>query len=493
MTEHTFNLIDNGWIHVQSGNDLQSLRQIFTRLELRRLSGNPVEKIAILRLLLAITHAAVSLPNRKAWLQLSLQDLSDIVCSYLDSWHDRFFLHGEQPFMQFRQLDQGKTSPFSVAQLNVATGNKVVLNSWNMPTPIDPPGKVMALLRQSFFACSGKKFDNDIALSPGHAKKPSGTYGTLTGFCGYLHTYLLGETLLDTVKNNLLTDDDLKQLPFAGLGRPFWEDMPDGELSKRAQGYKSSYQGQLLPMDKFVFLKEDGMVMTEGITYDTYKTGLVDPAITMRQDGKDIKTVWAKTDKKPWRELTALLAFLKLDAINKSPHFLSMGLEKLAYSQGIVMRFWTGGMQLSSNAGEQYISGMDDYVESEFHIPISVSTQGGFDFFQQMITELERLAKITYSSVVNYYDILNTEQKVANALVAASKFWEAMEPRAQLILDLAFSCSADKQPKIEEEMNVWRKTVLRVYNQSCAKDSARQMTAWVKASPKFSAQTKKGK
>lgn len=494
MTERTFNLIDNGWISVQEEKHRVSLKQIFLQKDFKRLSGNPVEKIAVLRLLLAITHAAVSLPDKDAWLSLSLSELADKVLAYLQTWHDHFDLYGELPFMQFPQLAQGKTSPFSVSQPCVATGNKVILNSWNIAIPSSPPDQAIALLRQSFFACSGKKFDQGITLSPGYGeKKASGTYGTLTGFRGHLHTYLLGDTLLDTVKNNLLTDEDIRQLPFTGLGRPCWEEMPDGEISKRALDYKSSYQGVLLPLDKFVFLKKDGMVMTEGIPYESYKTGLVDPALTIRQDGKDIKTVWASTEKRPWRELTALLSFLKMGATQKSPYFLSMNIEKLRETQAAYMRFWAGGMQLSSNSGEQYLSGMDDYVESEFHIPINQQIETGFECFQKLIDELDKCSKITYKAVANYFAALNEQQKAAYAASAAGTFWEAMEPRAQIILDLAFSENPAREQNIAEEMKVWRQAVLRIYNQYCAKDTSRQIIAWVNASPNFSGPTKKGK
>lgn len=109
-----------------------------------------------------------------------------------------------------------------------------------------------------------------------------------------------------------------------------------------------------------------------------------------------------------------------------------------------------------------------------------------------MINDLGHYSKITYAAVNNYFDALNNEQKSSYASVAAGKFWEAMEPRAQTILDLAFAELPDRDQNIEEEMKFWRATVLRIYNQFCAKDTARQMTAWVKASPNFSATKKKG-
>ena len=77
MSEQTFNLVDGEWIPVQGEKDLQSLKQIFTRKELRRLSGNPVEKIAVLRLLLTLAQTAIPLPDREAWRQLTPDDLAD--------------------------------------------------------------------------------------------------------------------------------------------------------------------------------------------------------------------------------------------------------------------------------------------------------------------------------------------------------------------------------------------------------------------------------
>ncbi|PLN02419.1 type I-E CRISPR-associated protein Cse1/CasA, partial [Klebsiella pneumoniae] len=54
--ENRFNLIDEPWIAVVDVG-LVSLTDIFSQPELRALGGNPVEKIALTKLLLAIAQA----------------------------------------------------------------------------------------------------------------------------------------------------------------------------------------------------------------------------------------------------------------------------------------------------------------------------------------------------------------------------------------------------------------------------------------------------
>ena len=71
-------------------------------------------------------------------------------------------------------------------------------------------------------------------------------------------------------------------------------------------------------------------------------------------------------EKKPWRQLTALLSFLEsehdsgFECLN-----LKQGIQRLG--DGHVKQFgiWSGGLKVSSNAGEQYVSGGDDCIESE--------------------------------------------------------------------------------------------------------------------------------
>ena len=64
--ENRFNLIDEPWIAVVDVG-LVSLTDIFSQPELRALGGNPVEKIALTKLLLAIAQAAATPTDDSRW------------------------------------------------------------------------------------------------------------------------------------------------------------------------------------------------------------------------------------------------------------------------------------------------------------------------------------------------------------------------------------------------------------------------------------------
>lgn len=65
----SYNLLDEPWIPV-AGHEPVSLQAIFSDESLRHLGGNPVEKISVMNLLLAISQAACTPDNEEEWRQL---------------------------------------------------------------------------------------------------------------------------------------------------------------------------------------------------------------------------------------------------------------------------------------------------------------------------------------------------------------------------------------------------------------------------------------
>lgn len=290
--ETSFNLIDEKWIPVANCAERKSLKDIFTDFSLKALSGNPVDKIAVFRLLLSIVQASTDIPDDEAWLALTDEIVAENALRYLDQWHDRFDLYGEKPFLQFPQLaGKGEASPMEDLQTGISTGNTVILSEWNVSDTPQNQDIAILLLRSAFIGCGGKKYDSSISLSSGVQKKKTARAGTLLGYAGYLHSYVMGETLLRSVCNNLLTDEDIGTMKVftAGKGVPFWEDMPQGEDDARAKEYCKSYQGELIPIDKFLLIRGNQIIKTDGILYPGHKEGFVDPAITNLPKGKDFK------------------------------------------------------------------------------------------------------------------------------------------------------------------------------------------------------------
>ena len=489
----TFNLADQPWIPVAGEHELRSLMQIFTGPAPKRLSGNAVDKIVMFRFLLSIVHASSQIPDTAAWRALTPAKIAENARNYLSANRQFFDLYDpERPFMQFPQL-KGKSDKFDSCgslQVNVATGNKVVLTEWNQEKELADAGKAVLLLRSVGYACGGKKYDSSIVLSDGFVKGKTGHSGTLLGAYGYLHTYMLGCDLWDMLRKNLLTDEEISDLGCypAGLGEPAWCHMPTGEDDERAKQYRNSYFGRLIPLDKFILFTESGIVKTDGISYNDPKGIPLDPAVTVYPEKKDFKTLWAKTEKRPWRQLTSMLNFLRSNT--QSPFFLSLGLKHLRADQSASIGIWTGGVEISANSGEQYLSGTNDYVESEFSLPAYILEEQGdwLKRFEELMTSLEQCSKILYAAVSQYHKRMNNLAGGDLASQAVTIFWEQLEPRAQNLIDLAADFQEDK---VKSEHQIWYQIMDGIYNDSCPHETARQLAAWVEANPKFN--RKKGK
>lgn len=485
----SYNLCDESWIPIAGIKEKKSLRQVFSDESLQRLSGNPVDKIVIFRFLLSIVHASTPLPDFESWQTLTVNQISDNVLTYLEQHHDCFDLYGNKPFLQFPQLAElgGKASALGSMMVNIAEGNKVVLTEWNQFAGISNAEKPVLLLRSSCFACGGKKYDPKITLSSGLEKGKTGIGGTLLGAYGLLHVYLLGNNLLDSLRINLLTDDEIKEIAAfpAGKGIPFWEKMPCGEKDERAKEYQDSYFGQLFPMDKFVLFKDNGIIKTAGISYQTDPLSMRDPALTLVGEEKKQHFLNVKTEEHPWRELRALLAFLRKDH-SCQPYFLSMGLNKLRRQSPEILTVWAGGMAVSSNSGEQYLSGMNDYVESEFTFPLSFMIPSSLSRLCDIMECLDLHTKRLYASIASYYKEMNNKERnnelgKLQAAHGKTLFWEQMDLRSQKILELAFSDASAEE--IEQEKKTDFAILCRIYNEICPNETPRQMTAWVQNNP----------
>lgn len=90
MNKRDFNLIEEPWIPVvQSG--LVSLRDIFSNQDLSALGGGVLEKIAVMKLLLAIAQAAYTPNDNEDWLRLGVLGLREKCLSYLERQKPSFF------------------------------------------------------------------------------------------------------------------------------------------------------------------------------------------------------------------------------------------------------------------------------------------------------------------------------------------------------------------------------------------------------------------
>lgn len=486
-----FNLIDEPWIPVVGTHNGQggrvSLKQLFsssgTEASYRALGGNPVQKIALKKLLLAIVQASITPVDDAEWAELGPDGLAQKCLDYLQTWHDRFYLYGDMPFLQMPAIKSAAIQSFGAVSAEVSTGNTTVLTQSQAEKPLADADKALLIVQLMGFALGGKKTDNSVVLSEYYQGKtndkgrPStGKPGPCIGYMGFLHSFLFADSVQKTLWLNLFTQEQIDGWAVypMGMGVPPWQQMPSGEDCPIAKQLKSSLMGRLLPISRFCLLAEEGLHYSEGIAHPDYKEGMVDPSVAVDYTLKEPKAIWVDPERRPWRFLTALLSF-----IGKRNFQCEQLRQLLGRTDGIVpiVGIWSGGLRVSSNAGEQFVSGSDDYVESLIQLDTAMLGGTWFTQLQNEMDELNHLSKIIYGAVLNYLKEQKTEGK-AVAGQAANLFWQLAEHHFQ---KLVYAC--DDPEKVRTLRPAFASIVNKVYDLYCPKDTARQLDAWAKYRP----------
>jgi len=487
VLQNRFNLIDEPWIPVADAG-LVSLKDVFLRDSLRALGGNPVQKIAMTKFLLAIAQAAATPENDDEWATMGPKGLAERCLSYLEKWHDRFFLFGEQPFLQMEGVRTAALQSFGAVLPEISTGNTSLLFQSQIEKKLSEADKALISIQLSGFGLGGKA-DNSLVLTPGYGGKrnPKGKpsvskSGAWVGYKGYLHSFFFGDNLLKTLWVNLFSRSQIGLMSVypSGVGTPPWELMPEGEDCPVAKRLKLSLMGRLVPLSGFFLFEEDGLHYTEGIAYPDYKEGGVDPSVAIDDSGKDPKALWVDPEKRPWRSITALLGFL---AGRASKGFdcwqLRFNLKKLEKASNHLktVGIWSGGLRISSNSGKVYIGGSDDFVESLVELPGNLLIKNWFARLSLEIEEMENLSKIVFQTVSNYFkDQRMTEPKQAKN--AVQLFWQLCE---QQFNELVEACESSESAKSLRPTFV--RIVEKVYDLNCPRETARQVEAWVRNRP----------
>jgi CRISPR system Cascade subunit CasA len=484
-TANRFNLIDEPWVPVVDVG-LVSLRQLFSQPEYRALGGNPVQKIALTKLLLAIAQAAYTPEDDSDWASLKATGLAEKCLNYLEQWHDRFYLYGEKPFLQMPAIKAASVQSFGAVLAEVSTGNTTVLTQSQVEKNLTDADKSLLILQLMGFGLGGKKTDNSIVLSPNYqgkfndkGKPSTGKPSASIGFLGFLHNFLQGESFQQSLWLNLFTRQQISDLSIypQGKGIAPWEQMPTGESCAIAEALKSSLMGRLVPLSRFCLLAENGLHYSEGIAHLGYKEGIVDPSISVDFSAQAPKAIWADPEKRPWRLLTALLSFFSQTGNKGFDCYqlrLSMG---RAIRQMPVIGIWSGGLRVSSNAGEQYVSGSDDFVESVIQLNTGILGELWFANLQLEMDELDKLSKTVYGATLNYFKNQNMEAK-GQAAQASNLFWQLCERRFQ---DLVSSCNDAE--RVRAMRPAFAQFVYKAYDSYCPNDTARQLDAWAKNRP----------
>lgn len=490
MKENKFNLIDEPWIPVV-GKGKVGLRQIFADESISALGGNPVEKIAVFKLLLAIAQSAITPKDEDEWKSLGVKGLQERVSDYLDKWYDSFWLYGEKPFLQMPAIEKADVKSFGTVEMHVATGNTTVVTQIQAEKKdYSDAEKALLLLRLMGFALGGKQTDNKVVLTKGYTSKTkSGCQGTCLGAKGFLHSFLLLNNICSSVYFNLFSEDMISQMKMfpQGVGVAPWVEMPQGEDDSVAKRMKESYMGRLIPINRFVLLCDLGLHYSEGIVYSSYVDGAVDPSVAVDYSNlKKPKAIWSNPEKRPWRQLTSLLSFIDASGIGSSEIMqLKNVFDRLRKTKDFII--WSGGVSVSSQSGEYQVKDKDDFVESEVQLSSSIFNDSA-SFFCKLSDEMKHLDFIGENkingAVKGYYTDLKSNGKDF-ASKACNLYWQLCEKEFQHIVDVCLEKDTDlyKEEMLKVDARI-QQYVEQVYNQYCPNQSARQLEAWAKNFPK---------
>ena len=488
--QNRFNLIDEKWIPIV-GSEKANLFDIFTDTSLRDFGGSPLQKIALQKLIQAIGQAAWTPENEDEWRKVGASGLSKYCLEYLKKWHDRFYLYGEKPFLQMPAIAKAKIQSFGAVLPEIATGNTTILTHGQVEQALDDSQKAVIVVQLMSLALGGKKVDNSVILSPEYTGKynekgneSNGLYGPGISHKGLLHSRIIGSSLQETVWLNLFDKKQIEKNTIfkQGLGQALWEDMPQGENCRVAKHLRESLMGRLVPISRFILLTEDGLHCSEGIKHPNYADGIQDPTVSVDNSKSKVKVLWVNPERRPWRELTSLLSFLSQQKVSGFDCWqLHAGIPRLTKTLS-EFGIWSGGIRVSSNAGEQYLSGKDDMLESRIQLESAVLNETWFLTLQREMDELDKTSKKLYGCVLSYYNDMKVDGKDVAAR-ATSLFWQECEREFPTLL----SACGNSDHEINTRL-LWKKICAaicrRIYNQLCANTTARQMQAWAKFLPR---------
>lgn len=513
--ENCFNLVDEPWIPVADVGRV-SLRQIFTQPEYRSLGGNPVQKIALMKLLLAIAQAAATPEDDREWRALGAEGLAQRCLEYLKQWHGRFYLYGEKPFLQMpaikklvesrteRRLSAAKTAS-KIAEViaagmpksmgagfypDIPSDNNTMLSHTLFESVMSDDERALFVVCVMNFAFGGKRVEADMTSLGGvdmgnRYSAPAGP--SLGGWTGQLHCFPVTGSILNDVWLNLLTHTDIERMnrwPH-GLGVPPWERMPATEVDQVAVKHKETYQGCLVSLSRFVMLKEGGIYYLDGLKYPSVKNGWFEPSLVLNNATNGVSVKYVDPEKRPWRELQSLLSFVGSEKSGGFECFsLKTGVER-SRENFDHFGIWCAGLKVSANSGDQSVKQSDDFVESMVWLHSDMLGETWFAQLKAEMDALNELEKGLYGRVIGFYKEQSVDAKKSGAKLAAQAthlFWQLCERDFQSLVD---SCDPDEQSRLQRQRLRKRFAgyIQQAYDQYCPKETARQLDAWAKCRP----------
>jgi CRISPR system Cascade subunit CasA len=472
----TMNLIIDPWIPAVRANgrrELFSLQDLFAQAqELHDLAVKPHERVALMRLLLCITQAALDGPADETEWQNCQPLIQRRVRDYLEKWGGVFELFGEgQRFLQFSNLRAGNESDEGNAatklDLTLATGNNSTLfdNLAGEDRTLQSARSAINLMTFQCFAPGGR-----IGVAKWNGKETAGKGSSNHAPCtpsSMVHTLMLGQNLLETIHQNLLTRESVTDSYGPnGWGIPAWELPVEKREDKTAvENSTLTHLGRLVPLSRAIRLNDGGfsIILANGLEYRIFPAFREATATVIKRKG-ELAILSASTNRSLWRQLAAVSVRRQADADATSG---PLALNRLRPSAET--NIWVGALVTDK-------AKIEDVVESTYSLPAGMFSEFGRASYERGVAYAEELEGGLIQSVKTYASALKVTSPAYNR--ARQQFWTRVEQHLSALFDLARNTDlAADLPNCP-----WGKAVqaaaFDAYDQSCPHQTPRQIEAY---------------
>lgn len=465
------------------------------------LAVRPHERVALMRLFLCVTHAALDGPqDYDEWRKVPKQ-LPEAALKYLSKWKDWFELfHKDRPWLQVAGLSKNAIgniseigaegwTPVSKLNFSFATGNNSTLfdhGGMNDDRSIFITETLISMLAFQCFSPGG-------LISQVYWNGKQSGKSSKDGPCvpaSMIHAFLRAKDLQGTIHLNLPICENV-QISYGArnFGRPVWE-MPPAAMDDTANidNATTTYMGRLVPMTRLIRLHPSGehMLLGDGFAYPPFTDGFPpEPTATVviRKNGK--KEERALLSYRPakafWRELAAVV-------VKRSAEGIGGPMSLRAMQDG-------DECDLLVVALARVQATIVDTAESVFHISSRLRSVEGAVAYEAEVKIAESTASRLGWSIETYRQEIDGGWegrlkgagpskgvlKVKLHSIATTHYWASVERNLALLMNHIESIGTDDALPTRE---AWRKmlfaTACDAYRTACGQETPRQMRAFAK-------------
>jgi len=479
------NLVSDEWIPVVMPDGKPatvSLAELYGKAEqIRDLACSPPQRIALMRLLICIVQAALDGPeNDEAWWDCR-DRIAPSSLAYLGRWRHAFNLRGEQPFLQIPDLrvDSGKHKPLDLLDCRLSSGNNPTLFDHDAAES----GRALTEGEQALNLITFLNFSAGGKVGQANWAGTKYSHSTFMAPCAdYVHTFVRGQNLLETLHFNLLTKNGeiagVTNLPNGKWGRPVWECFPRGVSDKAAfENAAETYLGRLAPLSRFVILK--GETLTQCIVGPTHKSYRIDhlpafrePSATVVQVKEQDRYLKIASSKHAWRQLGSLLSLKQTTCGTTGALSLANVVYYYEDLPETEIDVWVGGIQTGAGGGK-----IIDMLEWCFSVPIS---QFGETRLHKYVTGVELAdtgEKLLGGAVKRYSAEMHVDPKQVPYGNAKQRYWSDLDGRCAVLIRAANDPHAFLH---DTWYPVVRKAMNEAYAAQCPHQTPRQIEAFAK-------------